>query len=278
MSAGRPNLRVVSRSYLHLAAGSVGLVLLLGIVAWTIAAASAVARPPVAAPVPQPVAAPLADPGDLAALLPSTDAVDAAPPAADDSAGASGSTISIEWVDRVAASTGIEPRALQAYATAATMSDAEDPDCALAWPTLAAIGWVESHHGTIDDRTVDPVTGLPSVPVIGIALTGSGVALIPDSDDGLLDGDTVHDRAVGPMQFIPSTWARWGSDGDGDGVADPQDLDDAALSAARYLCASGRDLSTASGWSAALLSYNRSGAYVDEVTRTANLYATRSRS
>ncbi len=45
-----------------------------------------------------------------------------------------------------------------------------------------------------------------------------------------------YDRAVGPMQFLPGTWGRWGSDGDRDGVSDPQDVDDAALAAARYLC------------------------------------------
>ncbi len=54
-------------------------------------------------------------------------------------------------------------------------------------------------------------------------------------------------RATGPLQFIPSTWERWGSDGDGDGVADPQDIDDAAYAAARYLCASGADLAHGPG-------------------------------
>ena len=41
------------------------------------------------------------------------------------------------------------------------------------------------------------------------------------------------------MQFIPSTWRTWQTDGDGDGVADPNDIDDAALAAAGYLCQSG---------------------------------------
>ena len=45
------------------------------------------------------------------------------------------------------------------------------------------------------------------------------------------------DRAVGPMQFLPASWARYGADGNGDGVRDPHQLDDAALAAAAYLCA-----------------------------------------
>jgi membrane-bound lytic murein transglycosylase B len=77
------------------------------------------------------------------------------------------------------------------------------------------------------------------------------------------------------MQFIPSTWRTWASDGDGDGVDDPQDLDDAAYAAARYLCASGGDLSTATGWSAAILSYNHSDAYVHAVYDAAKAYADR---
>jgi membrane-bound lytic murein transglycosylase B len=84
-------------------------------------------------------------------------------------------------------------------------------------------------------------------------------------------------RATGPLQLLPSTWARWGSDGDGDGVADPQDLDDAAYAAARYLCASRGDLGTGRGWSTAVFSYNHSTAYVRSVHDAAQAYADRTR-
>ncbi|MGH3994059.1 MAG: lytic murein transglycosylase, partial [Pseudonocardiaceae bacterium] len=86
-----------------------------------------------------------------------------------------------------------------------------------------------------------------------------------------------YDRAVGPMQFIPSTWARWASDGDGDGQADPHDIDDAAVTAARYLCADRRDVGTARGWWAAVLSYNNSVDYAQRVFGAADAYARRSR-
>jgi murein DD-endopeptidase MepM/ murein hydrolase activator NlpD len=67
--------------------------------------------------------------------------------------------------------------------------------------------------------------------------------------------------AVGWMQFMPDTWLRWGTDGNGDGVADPWSPDDAILSAARNLAASGG----ATDIRSAVFSYNHAGWYVDEV-------------
>jgi membrane-bound lytic murein transglycosylase B len=75
------------------------------------------------------------------------------------------------------------------------------------------------------------------------------------------------------MQFIPSTWRAWASDGNLDGRADPQQIDDAALAAARYLCAGGRDLATGAGWWAAVLAYNGSVPYGQKVFGLADGYA-----
>jgi membrane-bound lytic murein transglycosylase B len=83
-------------------------------------------------------------------------------------------------------------------------------------------------------------------------------------------------RAGGAMQFLPSSWAQWASDGDGDGVRDRHDLDDAAYAAARYLCASGADLTTGSAWTSAVRSYNHSDAYVFAVHQVDEAYAERS--
>ena len=69
-------------------------------------------------------------------------------------------------------------------------------------------------------------------------------------------GDPVWDHAVGPLQFIPSTWEQWGTDADGDGVADPNDIDDAAGAAVAYLCADGHDLTSGAGWADAVFGYN----------------------
>lgn len=97
--------------------------------------------------------------------------------------------------------------------------------------------------------------------------TGNGFAVIVDSDDGRLDGNDEWDRAIGPMQFLPETWSRWATDGNGDGVSDPHNLYDATASAARFLC----HLSATRGSSPStfLRGYNDSASYVRSVLATA---------
>lgn len=175
------------------------------------------------------------------------------------------------WLVQTAQKTGIPARALDAYGAAQLALEIERPQCAIAWNTLAAIGYVESRHGSFGGSTLGD-NGVVRPPIVGVALDGNGVARIPDSDGGRFDGDPVWDRAVGPMQFIPGTWARWGSDANGDGVADPQNIDDAALSTARYLCSTS-NLDTAESWRAAIIAYNRSDVYVNDIAANANRFA-----
>lgn len=182
------------------------------------------------------------------------------------------STMDAAWLVQTATQTGIPSRALQAYAAAAELANAAAPACRIGWNTVAAIGFVESAHGSHGGGTLTS-TGQASGPIIGPSLDGAGFAAIPDTDNGVLDGDARWDRAVGPMQFIPSTWDLAGRDGNGDGDADPLNIDDAALSAASYLCEGGRDLTTARGWTAAVLAYNQSDSYVRQVRDQANAYA-----
>ena len=179
------------------------------------------------------------------------------------------------WAEQTAPSADVPARALRAYGSAELGVRRSNPDCALSWATLVGIGRVESDHGRISGGEVR-ADGSLSEPIIGVALDGSGpVAAVPDSDAGRLDGDTEQDRAVGPMQFIPSTWTRWAVDGNGDGWRDPQNIDDAALAAARYLCSGGRDMSTADGWWAGVLTYNRSVRYGQQVYAVADGLAKR---
>ena len=158
--------------------------------------------------------------------------------------------------------------ALDAYVRAA----ASQPRCGIQWWALAGISRVEGRHGTYGGGAL-LADGQVSRNIIGIPLTGeNGTAAIGDSDDGALDGDPAVDRAVGPMQFIPTTWARWGRDGDGDGDRDPQNLYDATAAAAAYLC-HGRTLRDDAGMRAGFFSYNHSEAYVESVLSYAHGYA-----
>lgn len=176
------------------------------------------------------------------------------------------------WVARTAEATGIPDRALAAYAGAAMAIRGDQPSCGLGWNTLAAIGLVESGHGSINGARLAS-DGQVSPRIVGIALDGSTTDTIPDTDDGSLDADPEWDRAVGPMQFIPSTWAGHASDGNGDGQAEVNQIDDAALTAAKYLCASARDLTQPADWITAIAAYNRSAEYNQRVAEAATQYA-----
>ena len=177
------------------------------------------------------------------------------------------------WLSQVADATGVPRRALEAYATATLTLQREKASCSLGWNTLAAIGQIESRHGSYGGARL-AADGSTNPRIIGPALNGEGFASIPDTDKGALDGDTTWDRAVGPMQFIPSTWRPYGADGNGDGAKDPHNIDDAALAAGRYLCASG-GMGHAGGWRNAVIGYNRSEQYLADVARVANEYAMR---
>ncbi|MYS35795.1 membrane-bound lytic murein transglycosylase B [Streptomyces sp. KhCrAH-43] len=167
------------------------------------------------------------------------------------------------------AEAGIPATVLAAYRRAETTIGRGDPGCRLPWQLLAAIGKVESGHaagGRVDER------GTTTSPILGPVLDGAGFAHIADTDGGAYDGDAAYDRAVGPMQFIPSTWAHWGRDGNGDGRRDPNNVYDAALAAGAYLCAGTRDLSVPSDRDRAILSYNHSDTYLRTVLSWLGFY------
>jgi Transglycosylase SLT domain len=169
---------------------------------------------------------------------------------------------------------GIPSVAVDAYVRAAGRLATEDPSCGIRWTLLAAIGRVESNHGRFGGAMLRD-DGYPTKPIRGLPLDGRpNVALIRDTDRGGLDGDTRYDRAVGPMQFIPSTWRSVGVDGNGDGRRDPNNLFDAAYGAARYLCEGDADLRNADARARAVRRYNNADEYVRVVLNLADMYET----
>lgn len=164
--------------------------------------------------------------------------------------------------------------ALTAYKNAAAAENRADPACQIPWTLLAGIGRVESNHGRFAGSVLGS-DGVSRPAILGVPLNGAGpVAAISDTDNGRYDGDKVWDRAVGPMQFIPSTWAYAGRDGDGDGVKSPNDLNDAALAAAGYLCAGTGSVLPEAAMRAAIFRYNPSDYYVSLVMAFARGYQT----
>ncbi|OBF54424.1 lytic transglycosylase domain-containing protein [Mycolicibacterium monacense] len=164
----------------------------------------------------------------------------------------------------------IPAMALSAYRNAERMMAAAVPNCGVSWNLLAGIGRIESGHasgGATDSRgtAVTPIYG----PALDGTLPGNEVIELSRSANRV-----TYARAMGPMQFLPGTWARYASDGDGDGRADVQNLYDSTLAAARYLCSGGLNLRDPSQVMSAILRYNNSVAYARNVLSWAGGYAT----
>jgi membrane-bound lytic murein transglycosylase B len=159
---------------------------------------------------------------------------------------------------------------LSAYRNAERMMAAAYPGCGVSWNLLAGIGRIESMHangGATDARgtAVRPIYG----PALDGTLPGNEIIVQSRTADRV-----TYARAMGPMQFLPGTWSRYASDGDGDGKAEVQNLFDSTLAAARYLCSGGLNLRDQSQVMAAILRYNNSVAYARNVLGWAAAYAT----
>lgn len=165
---------------------------------------------------------------------------------------------------------GIPGNMYPAYENAADMMAELAPNCHLDWSLIASIGRIESNHargGKVDDN------GNTVPNIYGPVLNGGGFAAIRDTDGGKWDGDNRWDRAVGAMQFIPSTWSGYASDGNEDGVQSPHNVYDETLAAGKYLCSGNLDMENPSDRAAAVFRYNRSDSYVATVLLWADAYA-----
>lgn len=155
---------------------------------------------------------------------------------------------------------GLPPRVATAYQQATVTAGCPG----LRWELLAGIGWVESRHGTGKRSAIDPETGEAKPWIFGPVLDGrAGTLALPIGPwSGWWGLEGSWQRAVGPMQFLPGTFTGAATDGDADGTLNPHDLDDAAATAARYLCGSDGRVDDERE---ALRRYNASSAYAIDV-------------
>lgn len=169
---------------------------------------------------------------------------------------------------------GIHSVVFSAYLAAEASASTVTAGCAVDWPVIAGIWKVESGHATFGGATVD-ASGRVTPPIYGPVLDGSvpGTQAIADTDGGVLDGDPAWDRAVGPAQFLPTSWRSYGRDGNRDGTADPHNVYDAALSTVAYLCLrTPGDYHQPEHLARALFGYNASAEYVEEVAGWVTYY------
>jgi membrane-bound lytic murein transglycosylase B len=168
--------------------------------------------------------------------------------------------------------------AYDAYRAAAGRAPSVTASCDVEWVVLAGIAQVESRHGRLNDDHEVTADGDVAPPIRGRPLDGTrGTQTIEDTDRGELDGDDEWDRAMGPLQFIPTTWRELGRDGNDDGTADPDNLYDASLTAVAHLCLrEPGDYSDRGQLRRALIAYNASGSYADDVLGWIDRYETSS--
>lgn len=161
---------------------------------------------------------------------------------------------------------GIPEIVLAAYRNAELAMQSTMPGCGLSWSLLAAIGRIESGHAN-NGRT--DAAGTTTTPIFGPALDGT----LP-GNEVIRAPDGSYVRALGPMQFLPETWAHYQADGNADGHADPHNVFDAALAAGKYLCSGGLNLRDPQQELRAVLRYNNSMSYAANVLSWSLAYRT----
>ena len=183
--------------------------------------------------------------------------------------------LSLTTLAAPAPGTDIPQIVLNAYEHAANVFATRDPSCQISWADMAALGRIESgqaQHG----MTRLAANGDTYPPILGPPLDGSGgnAALPQPPNLPYYDGPGPWEQAVGPMQFIPTSWATSGLVGGSNSTPDPNNVFDAAMGAANYLCraAAGQSLTTLSGLTQAYFSYNHSATYVSEALSNAVYY------
>ena len=163
---------------------------------------------------------------------------------------------------------GIPAVMLTAYTRAVHRIEQLRPDCrGMRWAILAGIAQEESHHA--NGHTIAS-NGDITPPMLGPQLDGSGTG---GNRTPIRNLDGTFARAEGPFQFLSTTWSTVAQDGNDDGIQNPQNAFDAALTAAVYLCGRGpRDLGKDADLRDAIYSYNASQVYVEQVLADIRAY------
>ncbi|GAA1482508.1 lytic murein transglycosylase [Gordonia sinesedis] len=176
------------------------------------------------------------------------------------------------WSELHAGPYDVPERALRSYAYASAAMNKANPGCGIGWSTLAAIGDVSSDNGTASGASIDP-NGRATPELRDLTQANPRNAEpIADTDAGRYDGSSRTDVTMGPMQILPSRWEQFATDADNDGKADPDNIDDATLTAARFLCASGGDLRQSDGWARAVSQFNSTPGFLQKVHAQAAIY------
>ncbi|GAB2768005.1 C40 family peptidase [Amycolatopsis magusensis] len=166
-----------------------------------------------------------------------------------------------DWAAKYSTWLEIPQRSMLAYAKATITMSQEQPECHVSWVTLAGIGKNATDHGRAGGGVINE-DGRPAQPIGTVELLDFNGTVVSELD------------ANGPMQLTPAVWDKWARSAGGAGAPDPQNLDDAALTAARALCADGRDLSDGPTWWNAVSSLQDAPLFLHRVLATANVYGT----
>jgi cell wall-associated NlpC family hydrolase len=164
------------------------------------------------------------------------------------------------WASQTSQWLDIPLRAMVGYAKATTKLSKDVPGCHLSWVTLAAVGKVTTDHGRARGGQLG-TTGALDKPL--------GTIEVRDFYDKVVSTA----NAAGPLQLAPSIWAKYQASASG-GKPDVQNVDDAALTAGRALCADGHDLSQGQPWWDAVSTLQPAPLFLHRTLATVNVYGT----
>jgi cell wall-associated NlpC family hydrolase len=164
------------------------------------------------------------------------------------------------WASKTSQWLDIPLRPILGYAKTTVLLSKEQPDCHLSWITLAAVGKTTTDHGRVNGGQIG-ADGVSTKPIGTVELRDFYTHVISTAN------------AAGPMQLTPALWAKWQQSASG-GKPDVQNIDDAALTAGRALCADHRNLSKGSDWWSAVTSLQSAPLFLHRTLATANLYGT----